>query len=158
MIFPFDAKEGRPNWPSVFEKPFDYASHEWSQHRAFSSLEEACDYARIDIEVYNALWNWAVQHKDTLPDSKKVLIFDALIQGDKPKKSFSKSSDLRDLKMLRIARVLTEQYNLKFSRRRNNQKQESAASIIARLQGTPSERPIENLLRPYFQENDVDHS
>jgi hypothetical protein len=159
MLFPFDATAGRTNWPSVFKEPLDYARHEWSLHQDFSSLEEACNYARVDILVYKALWDWAVQHKDTMPIRDKALIFDVLVHSETPEKSFSKSGELRDLKMVRIAKVLLEEYGLKLSRNPANKKKlESAASIITKLRPTPSEKAIENLLRPYFGENNVGES
>jgi hypothetical protein len=147
VLFPFDATTEKTTWPSVFPDPLKFAQYHWSMEQEFSDLSDACERAIFDRKIYDALRSWAIENREIMHPKNKILVFDALLREPPEAALRTVETMRRDSKLQWIATVLKEEYGLTRSRNQATIHRSSAASILAKLPNTPSERTIENLLR-----------
>lgn len=138
----FDAVTGKLDWSVGHPDPYELARYMWQLDTYDEgTLAAACELAAVDRASYDKLFEWAKQATELTPQAK-VMLFDALVR-DRPKPADRR---FRDNHLRLLADILVRDYGL--HRTKNEATTgDSAASILARLPGAPSERSIERILR-----------
>ena len=152
-LFAFDANTGKTDWRSVFPDPDDFAQHVWSEltvEPVLSSIEEACEWAKVDRETYNALWAWTVERKEELNTEARLLIFDALLRETPKKNNKHDLSRRRDIRLFIIAKVLLDEdeYGLNAGQNDSTEGVVNVGSVLRKLPGvTVTGKHITKIIR-----------
>ena len=139
-----------------FDDPEKCAAYLWENYdQRVVDVKYAVKDAESDRKLYDAIEAWIDGHgrsydpiareNNAIPESLKVPLFDLLHQREKP----SAKNVTRDEKIFHIMYVLIEEFKLKHRRNTHDiaEKKEtkSAATIVAALDGTPTERRVEGI-------------
>jgi len=139
----FDATTGAINWKADYPHPRDLAKYLWESESEDTTFELACEFAQIDRDAYDIVIK-ALRAGHRVSDAVKLQLFPALV-GGRPRKGGG-AALYRNNRLRAIAGLLCRVYGIALTR---NEASESlcAASVLADLPDTPSDRTIANLLR-----------
>jgi hypothetical protein len=120
----------------------------WAQYQMADDdmdLATACELARFDREVWDALQEWAwAQDADSLHDAAAALLGRAL--GCRPPRKGKGATLRRNARLQAVAAALAREYLLTLTQAMPGGGSICAAGVLATLPGTPSEGQIANVL------------
>lgn len=149
--FLFEATAYEPWLGAEHDSPATFALRMWLRYQNADGdmdFATACELARFDREVWDALQDWAWAHDtDALPDAAAAALGRAL--GHKPPRKGIGATARRDARLRAVAAALARDYGLTPTQAMPGGPSICAAAILADMPGMPGmpgEGQIANIL------------